>query len=136
MPNKKKTKDELLAENRMLKSSYWVVYLSNVLNNLIKWSALVLLGIYCGRPAIEALAGKETEANIAIKILGNLSIREGISYAAAAGFGAYGMYQRRLRRKTIERQHDRVAKLERQHDPKRSSSRLTKRGETNPNDKD
>ncbi len=46
----------------------------------------------------------------------------------------YGLYQRHLRRETIERTQGRIRELEKAVDNKRSSSRLTVRGDTRPED--
>lgn len=51
----------------------------------------------------------------------------------AAGIG-YGVRQRRLRRHAIERQSARLIELEQVRHPARSSSGLTRTGETNPED--
>ncbi|MDO8304072.1 MAG: hypothetical protein Q7T18_12620, partial [Sedimentisphaerales bacterium] len=47
----------------------------------------------------------------------------------------YGDVERILRKKTIERLEDRIKKFELEKDPNRSTSMLTTRGETRPEDK-
>lgn len=80
------------------------------------------------------LAGKITDANIALKFLGSLEYSVGFAWAAGLGGAAYGMAQNRLRRRDVRRLHGRVAELETIIDPKRSTSTLSLDGDTNPKD--
>gem|GEM_PF-1961391 len=86
--------------------------------------------------SVLALAGKHTFAEIGIKVLGSLRISDGILSVVAAGSLSYGVGQRNLRRKNIERLSRRNQELEQQLDPKRSSSGLTLKGTTRPGDKE
>lgn len=82
-----------------------------------------------------ALAGKETDANVALSVLGNVSIANGLLASAGASGAAYGLYERHVRKTTVERMSGRIHELEKEIDPKRSTSRLTPRGDTHPEDR-
>jgi hypothetical protein len=128
-----RTKTQLEEENRRLKQQHISISLASVINTAIKWAGICVLG-YEMMSTIGTLAGKETTANILIKILGNITISQGI--LAAYGLGATALYAREriLRKKTVKHVHPRVKKLEEALDNKRSSSRLTETGDTNPDD--
>jgi hypothetical protein len=130
----KKTAAELKAENRLLLRGHISVAISSVVNTAIPWIAAVLLARYAYM-SIDALAGQKTTADIGIKFLGDLKVSQSLFYLFGAGGIAYGLNQRKLRKKTIEHISERVQRHEREIDPKRSSSKLTKRGETRPEDK-
>lgn len=74
-------------------------------------------------------------ADIGVRFLGNFAVNTALAWVLAGGGIAYGIGQRRLRRNTVERMSQRTAELEERIDRKRTSSRLTKRGETNPGDR-
>jgi hypothetical protein len=131
---KKKTAAELQAENKALKNYHISDAISNVLVRVVQWGGIV----FCCRYAyltIAALAGKYTIADIGIGVLGNVRISEGLAWMLAIGFGAYGVGQGKLRRDTIERLQGRIKELEKELDAGRSSSNLTTRGTTRPEDK-
>ncbi|MBA1446612.1 MAG: hypothetical protein M3H12_07775 [Chromatiales bacterium] len=81
----------------------------------------------------EALAGKFTFADIAIKVFnfGGDKPWEAITFVALA---AWAMLERRLRRKKTAALQGRVTELEFRIDPNRTGSELTNTGETNPDD--
>ena len=83
---------------------------------------------------MDALAGKTTIANIFLKAIGNLTVSQSLAYILGAGGVAYGVGERKVRQKTIQRLQDRNQELEKRIDPHRTSSELTRRGETNPKD--
>lgn len=141
MSTKRKTTAELelivsklRAENQLLKrgnrSNAW----ASIFNNLIRWGGLVLLARY-GYLAIEAIAGKTTNAEIFVGILGKENFP--ILLSSLLGFLGmlYGYYERALRRSTVERLQQRNVFLEATIDPRRSSSKLTPRGDTRPEDR-
>jgi hypothetical protein len=104
-----------------------------VVQNLIRWAGLVGIAYLLYKSAA-VLAGRTTDANFAVKFLAS----KYAGYALMALFGGssvlYGLGQRKLRRDTVERISPRTAALEKKLDRKRSSSKLTKRGDTNPGD--
>jgi len=73
-------------------------------------------------------------ADIGIKVLGNFSISTAVAWLLGAGGAGYGMAQNKLRKDTVERLQKRNQDLERSFDQRRSSSRLTTRGDTRPGD--
>ena len=125
---------KLRAENIQLKcvnrSEAWV----SVLNNGIRWGGLSWIA-YCGYLSITALAGKSTSAEFLFDILAMKNIS--ITFAWCIGIAGllYGYRQRALRKNTIERIQHRNADLEKLIDVRRSSSKLTPRGDTRREDK-
>ncbi|HEY6243707.1 MAG TPA: hypothetical protein VIX17_07170 [Pyrinomonadaceae bacterium] len=96
---------------------------------LIKWSALVLLG-YWGYRCVAVMAGTITFADIAVRILGNLTVSKGIIALLTGSGWVYGLAQRSLRRRFVERNAKTKNDLERVIDPKRTSSNLSSKGTT------
>jgi hypothetical protein len=109
--------------------------LTTITHTLIRYGGVVL-PFYFMYLAANVLAGKSTTADIGIKMLGSLTITETVGYAVGAAGALYGLNERKLRRDKTEYLQDRIQKLEKQMDPKRSTSRLTTRGTTNPVDKE
>jgi len=106
----------------------------STIQHAVKW--LSLLGIaYFVYMSIRSLSGHYTFADIGIKFVGDLKLSEGLSYLFGVGGVGYGMRERRLRRKTTERMSARNVQLEQMIDPERTSSHLTTRGTTNPEDR-
>jgi hypothetical protein len=98
-------------------------------NKLIQWSAVVVIA-YFGFRTFDALAGRNTFAEFGIKVLGNITVNRAIlSFVTASGW-VFGLGQRNLRRRNIERLSREKNELERRLDPKRTSSNLTKKGTT------
>lgn len=129
----KKTKAQLEAELAYLKKLRFSEGFIQISLSLIKFAALVIIARY-GYLSIEALAGYETKADLALNVLGQLNFSITLAWAAAIGGLMYGFRQKKLRRDTIERLQDRIKKYESMEDPNRSSSHLTKRGETRKED--
>ena len=99
----------------------------------VPWSFGALIAFFCFG-SIVALAGKYTFAQIGVSILGNMKISESISYVFGLSGVLYGLKERKLRRKNIQRMSPQIQALERQMHPNRSSSNLTTRGTTQPED--
>jgi hypothetical protein len=133
MPRRKKTAAELKAENTVLRRGNIAQAVASVFINLIRWAAVSFVA-WCVYSSIKVLSGQQTEANIAISFLGNVKISEALAYALTGGSIIYAYRERRLRQKTVERVQTRVQRLESERDPRRTSSRLTPRGETHPRD--
>ncbi len=85
--------------------------------------------------SIRAVAGQHTFADIGVRLVGDFKISEGISYLFGAGGIGYGLRERRLRRQTTERIAPRLAGHEKTIDRSRTSSHLTARGTTHPEDR-
>lgn len=125
---------KLRAENIQLKcvnrSEAWV----SVLNNGIRWGGLSWIA-YCGYLSIMALAGKFTSAKILVNLLADKNISVTLAWSIGAIGLIYGHIQRVLRKNTVERLQSRIVKLEKICDERRSSSKLTPRGDTRREDK-
>jgi len=103
-------------------------------SHLIPWAAIVLI-FWATRDIIVSLAGKSTLADIGVKFLANVKISDGVIYLFGLGGVGYGLAERQLRRRSVGTMSERTKQLEQQLDPKRSSSKLTKRGTTRPEDR-
>ena len=129
----KKSAAELRAENRILRSLRASEGFISVVNNVVRWGGLVWI-VYYIQGMVVALAGKETIANIGMSFLGDVRISEALAWLLAGGTTLYGLSQRKLRKDTVERLQGRIHRHEVLQDPKRSSSKLTPRGDTPPED--
>jgi len=98
-----------------------------------KYGSLAFLG-YCARDVLISFAGKYTFAEIAISFLGQMTITNTVKYSAIGGLFVWGMAERKLRQRAIARLSPRAETLELVIDSKRSSSNLTRRGTTKPED--
>ena len=105
-----------------------------VLSSLIRWGAIVLIVRY-GYLSIVSLAGQNTLADIGINFLSNINVSIAVAWTAGVGGLAYGARQKKLRKNTVERLQGRIQELETEIDPNRSTSNLTHRGDTRPEDK-
>jgi hypothetical protein len=105
--------------------------LSDVIRDLFKWSCLAFLGFMAYRIA-GVLAGKNTLADLTVRLLADLKANRGIILLLGGGGWAYGLAQRSLRRKNVQRLVPLKNELERQIDKKRTSSDLTSKGTTPP----
>jgi hypothetical protein len=100
----------------------------------IKYGFFAFCAYYAFR-AIEVLAGKTTVSSIVFSILANFTVRETIYIILAGGGIIYGIGEREMRRRNIRRITDEKNALERILDANRSSSELTTRGTTKPEDR-
>ena len=105
-----------------------------MINNFIFWVGLSVISFFLYL-TINALAGKTTLSDIGIKVFVNVELGKMVVIIFGAGSIFYGLGQRSLRRKTVERLHERIRKYEQDRDPGRTSSGLTPRGETHPKDR-
>jgi hypothetical protein len=106
--------------------------LSQALNQAIPMLGAVFI-VYFGifRP-IHDLAGRNTAAIFGTAIVADIRPSELVSYLFGLVGWVFGLNAQRLKRNTIERLAGRLAELEKKKDPSRTSSKLTKRGETPP----
>jgi hypothetical protein len=100
---------------------------------LIKYGCLAIVA-YLGYRSIAVLSGQYTFADIGIKFLANVRIANSVGYVVGVGGLAYGRRQKKLREDAIEQLAPRIKELEAQIDPNRTSSGLTERGRTRPED--
>lgn len=129
-----KSRAQLEAELAALKRSRGINSAIVLGNNLLKWGGLVLISRYIYY-SIDSLAGKTTLADVGISFLGNLEVSITIAWVFGFCGIAYGVWQRKLRRDTVEVLQTRNIELERRIDPGRTSSSLTERGDTREEDK-
>jgi hypothetical protein len=108
--------------------------LASVVQLGIPWGALCFIAYMVFR-SVGTLAGRATVADLRTTFLGNVKINEAVAWVLVALFGAYGLNERRLRRKHIERTAPTIHELEAQIDPNRTSSRLSQRGTTRREDR-
>ena len=108
---------------------------SKALDGLFPCVTVVLVTIFGIYLPSKALAGKGTFADIGIKVLGDLTISQTVSYAFGIAGVAYGLRAQRLRRTATERLTERGRALEQRIDPGRTSSGLTPWGTTPKGDK-
>jgi len=81
-----------------------------------------------------AFAGQKTEANVLVSLLANVDVSTAMAWMVGGGGAFYGYRERKLRKKTISHMASRVEKAEQLIDPNRTSSGLTKSGDTNTED--
>jgi hypothetical protein len=121
------------AENDLLKRG-----IVEEIGKTVRWAIVGIsaFGVaYLLGHAIEALAGKQTDANILVKMLGVFEVSMALSWMAGGAGVIYGRSQAKQKKTTVERLHKRIAELESVMDPGRTSSKLTPRGETNKEDR-
>jgi hypothetical protein len=107
---------------------------STALPLLIRWGFIFGI-IAVTASAVKSLAGKYTFAQVGIAFLTEFKVTEVLAYGFGAGGISYGLCERTLRRRNIARLTARPRELEENRDPKRSSSKLTPKGTTRPEDK-
>lgn len=144
MASKSRSKAELKSEIKYLRTGKTFELAASIINGIFKWggSCLIMYFIYL---SIDALAGKFTMADIKV-VTGLVTERPnskstnwwpffGIAGCIVGILGLiYGWGQRKLRQSYIEHRPDRYEKLEKIIDQKRSSSLLTSKGDTRPED--
>jgi hypothetical protein len=128
-PKHKKSYDEIAAELKFIKGNRRSESIATVTQNICKWGGLSFIA-YCASSATIALAGQTTVANIGVQILGNMRVSVGLAWTCGIVGVIYGLRQRKLRKDVIERYAGLKADHEKEIDPRRSSSRLTARGDT------
>lgn len=127
---KKKTDDNNVQIHKMYAIADVVTKLGS---ELFKWSALVGIA-YFGYESISVIAGKVTLADISFSWFMSKDMAAFLGVLVGAGGIVYGKRQARLRKDTIARLHTYQEKYELTHDPSRTSSYLTKRGDTRDGD--
>jgi hypothetical protein len=108
--------------------------IGSAVHSVVPWTAVVFIAWFFYR-SVASLAGRYTFSQIGVGFLGDFKISEGIAYVFGTGGVVYGVRRRKLQGDNVERTAKRISDLEKRIDPKRSSSRLTPRGKTRPEDK-
>ena len=111
----------------------------HVLRDIIKYGCFVMIAMFVWL-SVKELAGKITIADL--KLAATMATNTGspewkvVIGAIVFGVGGimFGRRERRLRKDTVERLHPYQLMWEKEHDPKRTSSLITKRGDTRPED--
>ena len=105
---------------------------------LSKWLPVCFIA-FCFERAVESLAGRTTLANFGLFLVADLKANTVVSHLVTLLFGvggvSYGVRERRLREKNIERMSSQNTELEKLIDSNRSSSKLTRKGQTRPEDR-
>lgn len=100
---------------------------------LIKWGVLGLIAFFAYRSMV-VLAGKTTLADIAVRFMADIRMGSTIGYVVGGGGLLYGRNQKRLKERAILNLSPKLVEREMALDPERSSSGLTPRGRTRPED--
>jgi hypothetical protein len=101
---------------------------------IIKYVALAVI-CYFILLAVRELAGKETIAKFLFLFINDINLKEIVLSVLTIGAILYGLLQRALRRKMIQRFSARCDMLERKINPQKVSSEITKEGKTKIEDK-
>lgn len=130
---RKKSKQELVIENRLLRqwrvSEAW----TNALRAFFKYGSYVAIAYFLA-DAVKELAGKTTLAHILFGLMGGVSLESKVSWGIAAVCFVWASIERHLRRHKTKYLTERLRKIEKMIDPGRTTSHLTPYGDTNPND--
>ena len=131
---REKTTAEPKPELAMLRKFQFFDGLFSFLSRAVSMSGFVLIARYAYL-SIDSLAGVRTFADIGVDFLADVRLSVAFAWTLAAGGIGYGWSQRRLRKRTVGNMHVRLKELEAGIDRGRSSSGLTRRGDTRPGDK-
>lgn len=126
---RKKTNAELEAEIKFLKAGKRADTIALIGQSAFKYGAYVGMA-YFGYLSVDALAGQATVATIAVKLLGDMHVSIALGWIVGICGILYGRVERSLRKDVVERLAPRHAELEKKIDARRSTSSLTKRGDT------
>ncbi len=100
------------------------------LGRTIVWGATIVFIAHYIHLVGVAFAGTTTEANLALSIIANVQADRWVAYILAGGGVGYGLHQRRLRQRNINRLTQHTSQLEQRIYPGRTSSGLTPEGNT------
>lgn len=94
----------------------------------------IALAAFFAYKSFAVVAGKHTFADIGVRLLANIKVANSIGYLVGGGGILYGNRQKKLREQTILNLAPGLRERELAADPNRSSSGLTERGGTRPED--
>jgi hypothetical protein len=100
---------------------------------IIRYGLFAVIAFFAYR-SISVLAGQHTFADLGIRFMADVKVGNAISYVVGGGGVLYGAQQKRLRGNAIQQMGSHIKELETKADPSRSSSGLTERGKTRPED--
>lgn len=95
----------------------------------------VILVFRYARDVLIAFAGKETVANLALRLIVSLQADRWFAYLVGIAGVGYGAVERQLRRRNIRRLTAHTTELEKRLHPTRTSSGLTPEGQTRHEDR-
>lgn len=121
------------AKNSALVAASKATGRAQIVITAIKYACFAFIAVQA-KDVLVAFAGRETIADVGIKFLANVNAAAGIGVVTGVGGIGYGTFQRSQRKKTVTRLSGRIEELEHKIDPKRSSSKIQKNGESNPAD--
>ena len=101
----------------------------------IPWATAVVILGWCTRDVLIAFAGQSTKADVIVQLIADFRLAVVLPWLLAAGGVGYGVRQKQLKEKAVQRLTRRPHELEKIIDPERTSSGLTPRGRTNPEDR-
>lgn len=137
MKKSEKSKAELEIENELLRRGNLGNNLTSIVNNFFKYGCIVAVAFFTER-AFAHIAGLETKGILNVDFNVSLMSNKYFANVVCIIFGisgaAYGVLQRRSKRKTIAHLSKRKEELERKVDPGRHSSSLMEDGTTRPED--
>jgi hypothetical protein len=102
-----------------IEENAWVKLITaffDVIKKAIPWTAWVLIAYF--------LAGRNTNISVIANAISDLKANEWIAYILGASGTGFGLRQRSLRRKEIQRYSNRVPYLEKELNSERTSSGL------------
>ena len=133
-----RSRDDLVKEIEFLRRGGWAGQMGPTLRWVVAGLTIVAVAYLVSETIVgvaREFAGKDTKADVAYRLLSDISV--GMSLSVAFGLAGTGLAirERKLRKQTVERLAKRNAELEAKIDAHRSSSQLTSRGDTNPEDR-
>lgn len=125
----KKSRVEPEAELKSVRRERTISEVGRTLRHLanVGFGAWVLNGLF---DAIEAYAGEVTVANVVLRFLGELNWAVNLSWTLTLSVSVLWWRERKTRKDKVENLTERTQQLEKRLDDKRTSSKLTPRGET------
>jgi hypothetical protein len=108
--------------------------LADAVHLAFPWLSLVAIFFFTYLMVVQ-LAGKTTLAEFGVKVLADIKLPQVLAYLFGVGGLGYGIGERHLRHKKVAHMEGHIKTLEAAFDPSRSSSGLTRKGTTRPEDK-
>jgi hypothetical protein len=134
MPPPRRSREQLEAELLLLRNRRLSDGWASVANNFVKWGALAGIAYFLYL-CVDAVAGRETTAKLVVAVISDFKLHIALPWFLTAVAVILGLLQRHLKNGTVDRLGRRIKELEERLDPGRTSSRLTSRGGTNPEDR-
>lgn len=120
--------------NRQPETKFYLIAKSFELAREVVKASVWLGGFYYAYRSIVELAGKQTDAKIAIAYIFSSGNDYGLPWVLAICGLVYGYIERRLRERKTAYLQGRIRELEEKIDPNRKGSGLLPTGRTNPDD--